>query len=280
MAAPSVATRRSREVLRVEGSDAQTYLQGQLSQDISVLDSGEGAYSFLLEPTGKVVAWLRISRIDEVYILDVDRGWGEAVSARLKRFLLRMDCKIEPVTWDLVTLLDTSPESVNAPLKGLLLPVRWPGMEAVDLLGPEVVIPTEITEVDVTAWEYRRIAAGIPVMGPEMDETTIPGATGVVDCSVSFTKGCYTGQELVARVDSRKAGTPTRLVRVIGEGRHSEPGEKLVVDEVEVGYLTSVAADPLGVPADNFVALAMVKRAVEVPTTIEANNAVLRLLED
>ena len=106
--------------------------------------------------------------------------------------------------------------------------------------------------------------AGIPAMGAELDEKTIPAATGVLDRSVSFTKGCYTGQELVARIDSRSAATPTRLVRVEGrlEGEAQLPpvGSNLELDDAQVGRLTSVAAADSG-----FVALAYVKRAVTLP---------------
>ena len=113
-------------------------------------------------------------------------------------------------------------------------------------------------------WERHRIMAGIPAMGAELDERTIPAATGVLDRSVSFTKGCYTGQELVARIDSRSAATPTRLVRVEGrlkgEGRLPPVGSNLELEDAQIGGLTSVAAADSG-----FVALAYVKRAVTLP---------------
>ena len=199
-----VAVRRPRDRVRVAGPEARTYLQGQLSQDVEVLSVGSAADTFVLQPTGKVNAWMRVSRLDDdEYLLDVDVGWGEAVVIRLRRFLLRTDCTVEAVDWELLSVLDTKPGLLAAPEGGLALDVTWPGLDAVDLLGPAVVVPDGVDEADEAFWEHRRIAAGIPVMGKEMDEETIPGATGVVDRSASFTKGCYTGQEVVARLHYR-----------------------------------------------------------------------------
>ena len=275
------AVRRPRDVLRVAGPDTRTYLQGQLSQDVDALDVGGAANTFVLQPTGKVEAWMRISRMaDDVFMLDMDAGWGAVVLARLTRFLLRTACTVEPVDWDLVTVLDAEMGSVDAPPGGLALPVIWPGLRAVDLLGPLVDLPEGLTDGDGSMWEHRRIAAGIPMMGAEMDETTIPGATGVVDRSASFTKGCYTGQELVARVDSRSAGTPTRIVRAVGQGSLPLTGAEITLDGVAAGRLTSVATRPGSGPDDGFVALAEVKRAIVVPVMVDADGTPVSLLAD
>jgi len=275
------AVRRQRDVLRVAGPDARTYLQGQLSQDVDALDVGGAADTFVLQPTGKVEAWMRISRIaDDVFMLDVDAGWGAVVLARLTRFLLRTDCTVEPVDWQLVTVLDAEMGSLDVPSSGLALPVVWPGLRAVDLLGPSVELSDGIAEGDVSLWEERRIAAGIPSMGAEMDETTIPAATGVVDRSASFTKGCYTGQELVARVNSRIAGAPTRIVRATGEGRPPLADTEITLDGVAAGRLTSVASQQGTEPGGGFVALAEVKRSVKVPMTVDAGGTQVSLLAD
>ncbi len=271
----AAAIRRSRDVLRVAGPDARTYLQGQLSQDVDALAVGSAADTFVLQPTGKVEAWMRITRLaDDAYLLDVDPGWGEAVLTRLTRFLLRTDCVVEAVAWQMVTVLDA--ETWEPPADGVALPVVWPGLLAVDLLGPSVDLPEGLVEADESTWEHRRIAAGIPAMGTEMDETTIPGATGVVDRSASFTKGCYTGQELVARVDSRSAGTPTRIHRAVGHGSPPSAGMELTLDGAVAGRLTSVAAGSDG----GFVALAEVRRAVVAPATVDADGVEVSLLAD
>jgi len=257
----SLAVRRPRDVVAVVGPDARTYLQGQLSQDVEALEVGGSAETFLLQPAGKVDAWMRVSRLaDDHFLLDVEEGFGPQVVARLTRFLLRTDCTVQEVQWDLVTVIDAEASAFSPPVGGLALAVEWPGLVAVDLLGPSVELPAGLAEGSSRDWEARRIAAGIPAMGSEMDSTTIPGSTGVVERSASFTKGCYTGQELVARVNSRSAGTPTRIVRAVGSGPAPAVGSDVTVDSDPAGRLTSVAT--LG---DGFVALVSVRRAVATP---------------
>ena len=270
----SLAVRRPRDVVAVVGPDARTYLQGQLSQDVEALEVGGSAETFLLQPAGKVDAWMRVSRLaDDHFLLDVEDGFGPQVVARLTRFLLRTDCTVQEVQWDLLTVIDAEASAFSPPVGGLALAVEWPGLVAVDLLGPSVELPAGLAEGSSRDWEARRIAAGIPAMGSEMDSTTIPGSTGVVERSASFTKGCYTGQELVARVNSRSAGTPTRIVRAVGSGPAPAVGSDVTVDSDPAGHLTSVAT--LG---DGFVALVSVRRAVATPAEAMAGATPVSLL--
>ena len=128
--------------------------------------------------------------------------------------------------------------------------------------------PAGVPGRSADAYEVARIEAGVPVMGRELDESTIPAEAGVVDRSVSFTKGCYTGQELVARIDSRGGNVPRRLRGVVvGDGDAVPPvGAVVHADGKDVGVLTSVARSArLGAP----VALAYVRRAVEPPAEVE-----------
>jgi len=123
-----------------------------------------------------------------------------------------------------------------------------------------------VARCSLDAYNAVRIEAGIPVMGLEIDEGTIPAEAGVVDRSVSFTKGCYTGQELVARIDSRGGNVPRRLRGVIvGDGASPPVGALLEVDGKEVGRLTSVAFSPR---VGATVALAFVRRAVDPPAEV------------
>jgi folate-binding protein YgfZ len=270
----SLAVRRPRDVVAVVGPDARTYLQGQLSQDVEALEVGGSAETFLLQPAGKVDAWMRVSRLtDDHFLLDVEEGFGPQVVARLTRFLLRTDCTVQEAQWDLLTVIDAEASAFSPPVGGLALAVEWPGLVAVDLLGPSVELPAGLAEGSSRDWEARRIAAGIPAMGSEMDSTTIPGSTGVVERSASFTKGCYTGQELVARVNSRSAGTPTRIVRAVGSGPAPAVGSDVTVDSDPAGHLTSVAT--LG---DGFVALVSVRRAVATPAEAMAGATPVSLL--
>ncbi len=255
--------RRSRDVVAVRGPDAETYLQGQLSQDVVALADDTSAWSFLLQPTGKVDAWLRITRRGEGdYLLDVDGGFGGAVQERLRRFLLRTDCVIESLDWEVTTVLGT--EEAVAPAGGMVVVLDFAGFTAVDLLGPAGSHP-EPTD-GVGTWEAERIRAGMPAMGSEIDGNTIPNATGQVERSVSFTKGCYTGQELVARIDSRTAGAPMRLVRISGTGAAPPAGADLRVEGDVVGTITSVVGTDNG-----FMALGYRKRSALEATAAEAH---------
>src|SRR5690606_4763618 len=205
----------ARDVVRVAGPEAIGYLQGQLSQDVQGLAVGASARSFVLQPTGKVDAWVRVNRTDEdEVILDVDGGHGEALVARLRRFLLRTKAEVTPLAWRCVAL--RGPGATRAATAAvadrdvLALPAGWPGIDGADLLGPEAEVPEGVPEVDVAAYESARLRAGVPALGAELTERTIPAEAGrwVIDASVSFTKGCFTGQELVARIDSRGGNVP------------------------------------------------------------------------
>jgi folate-binding protein YgfZ len=184
------------DVVRVEGPDAATYLQGQLSQDVD----SDSPWTFLLEPSGHIVALARITRDGDNFALEVDSGLGERVEARLRKFLLR--------TKATVTLEPSAADDDAA-----------------------------------------RIAEGRPGVA-EFDERAVPAETGWVDRAVSFTKGCYTGQELVARMDSRVAEPPRRLVRITASDAVAA-GAAIEVDGGEVGHVTS---------ATGTVALGYVKR--------------------
>ena len=231
-----------RDVVRVAGPDALAYLQGQLSQDVEDLDVGSTALSFLLAPTGKVDAWLRVTRRsgDEV-ILDVAGGHGEAVLARLRRFLLRTKADVDPLAWRAVALRGPGAEAAARVVAGddrLTVPALWPGVEGADLLGPDVAPPPGVEVVGRDAFESLRIRAGVPALGAELTEATIPAEAGqaVIDASVDFTKGCFTGQELVARIDSRggQVPRPVRGVELPG-GDPPAVGAAVTVDGSDVG---------------------------------------------
>ena len=255
-----------RDVVRVVGPDAFTFLQGQLSQDVAV-PVGESAWSFVLQPQGKVVALLRVLRqADDAFLLDTEGGWGEAVVERLLRFKLRVKCEIEPLAWRCVAVRGPEAHDVVAGGTGTVAAADWPGLPGVDLLGEAPSAPPGVRACSLEAYETVRIEAGIPAMGRELDDRTIPAEAGVVERSVSFTKGCYTGQELVARIDSRGGNVPRRLrgIVVTGEGRPPS-GATVRFEDRDVGKLTSVAESPaLGAP----VALAYVGRAVVPPADV------------
>jgi len=246
-----------RDVIRVHGPEAVGFLQGQLSQDIEALAIGTSAPTLLLQPTGKVVAWLRATRVgDDDVLLDVERGFGDAVRSTLARFKLRTKAELD--------LEERSGHAVRGPGADALrpsgaLPAGWPGVEGFDIVDGTPL--PEVPLVDPGALEVLRIEAGVPAMGAELTEATIPAEAGqwLVDASVSFTKGCYTGQELVARIDSRGGNVPRPLRGLLVDGEPVPVGTVVLVDDKEVGTVTSSARSP----ALGAVALSPVARAVE-----------------
>ena len=209
------------ETVTVEGPDAASYLQGQISQDVPPLAVGDTTWTFVLEPTGRAVVLARLRRTDaERYELTVDDGYGDALLARLARFKLRVKAELSLVAGvDGVALTDA--ERVET---------RWPAM------GHEIV-PGE----------------------------TIPAETGVTGAAVSFTKGCYTGQELVERMDARQAAPPRRLVRITATASSwLAAGDALTLEGKPVGTITTVAGDR---------ALAYVNRSVADGASLDGGIA-------
>jgi tRNA-modifying protein YgfZ len=249
-----------RDALRVSGPEAGTYLQGQLSQDVETLPIGATVWSWVLQPAGKVDALVRVTRsADADWVVDTDGGFGDALLKRLARFKLRTKADIELLPWRALALRGSQLPAVAPPAGGVAADAAWPGLVGVDLLGEAPVAPEGVPAVGADFLEVARIEAGIPRMGAELTEATIPAETGLVERTVSFTKGCYTGQELVARIDSRGSNVPRHLRGFLLDGP-AAAGEALVSGDRQVGSLTSVAESP----ARGWVALGYASRAVAV----------------
>ena len=258
-----VATIEPRGLIRVRGADAASYLQGQVSQDIAGIAVGASAWSLLLDPTGKLVSWFRIHRLDdETFVLDLEPGAVESTVARLERFRLRTAVDFATETgWRIAAVRDETP----APDGDLVAAVSWPGWEGTDvLLGPSTPDPAIDPAPDPQAFEARRIAAGVPRLGVDLTTDTIPaeGGAALIESSVSFTKGCYTGQELVARIDSRGGNVP-RPVRVMTATEPVTVGAPVVLDGQEIGRVTSAAGT---------VALAPILRKAEPGATVDVGG--------
>jgi len=268
----------AREVLSVTGPDATGYLQGQCSQDLDGLAAGGSAEALLLSPQGKIDALVRVTRTgEESYLLDTDPGCGDAARARLERFRLRTRVTVDALEWACLSLRGPGASTLRVETgPDLVVPVAWPGWSGVDLLGPPPAgdpdlsswVPVGAVRCDEEPWEAARIEAGVPVGGREVTASTIAAEVGLVDRTVSFTKGCFTGQELVARLDARGSKVARRLCGVVVHDDLRPPVGAVVwtVDGThEVGALTSVAwSSRLGA----VVALATLHRRVDPPETV------------
>lgn len=281
MTAEAIATIRTslgviasqRQAIIAEGPDALTFLQGQLSQDLNALAPGEASWSLVLHPQGKISAWFRITRVtDDRFVLDLDDGWADEVLTRLNRFKLRTDIDISLAPWNALTIVGPGADDLEVTGVEHDMITSWAGVAVRDVFGSDLGGPAlDLPELTAEALTALRIEAGVPKMGVELDESTIPAAAGIVEQSVSFTKGCYTGQELVARIDSRGNNVPKRLLSVVVSGDVAPAtGAEIRVDGEVVGSITSAAWSS---HVDAMVCLAYVSRKAEAGQRVDVDVA-------
>ena len=234
-----------RDVVFAQGSDAAAFLHSQLAQDISALAIGGSAHSFLLEPTGHITTLLRVVRhSDSVFTLDTDAGHGASIIQRLQRFILRADVKLSHSDWRVRAFRgDSAVEAVGA-VPGVAIH-GWGGTDAIDVIGEFSTLPIVGEEAEPGHIEVLRVESRWPRVGVDILVGDIPATAGVTSIAVSFSKGCYPGQELVERMDSRGANAPV-VLRVIprdgvGVGMRIEQDGKFLGTVTSVGNTVAFA---------------------------------------
>lgn len=238
------------------GSDATSYLHSQLSQEVAGLDVGESRWTMVLAPNGKVDAVARAwRRSDDTVVLDTDAGFGDVLEQRLRRFMIRVDVDVtrEALTATMPPAgVDPDPTATHG------LVVGWWGRGMV-LLGAEPAAPASVAVAGADELRAARVRAGWPAMGVDIEPgERIAPEVGVIPVAVNFTKGCYPGQELVERMDSRGAQAPRRLSQVPAPA-DAKPGDAITADGDEVGWYTTVA---------DGLALGYVKRGADIGIAI------------
>lgn len=253
----SVATkvaRRPRGYVRVQGPDAEDFLQRMLSNDVA---AGEVVDALLLTPKARVIAPIRVwRRGTDDFLLLTEPELGDAVRTALLRSRFAAKCEIEPEEHSSTILFG----------EGDGIPSSDYGAPAVEVLDAAVEPTMEDDEL-----ELMRILAGTPRWGREIDDRVLPAEAGLVERAVSFTKGCFPGQEPIARLHYR--GHANRGLRVLAWDGEELPtnDEPVVYEGKEVGRVTSAARD-----GDRIVALAYVRTEVPADAELLVGSAVTR----
>jgi folate-binding protein YgfZ len=262
-------------LVAARGADATTFLQNLLSQDLEPLTIGDDAPTLLLTPQGKLDVACRVVRTDtDEWSLDTDPAFSARLLASLTRFRIRVHVDLEDrtATTALATVVG---HDVDAPAGLRALRTRWGARSGVDLLGPAPLIhdavtalPASVERWDAERFDAFRIESGVPRLGVDVDDSTIPQEAFLERDAVSFTKGCFIGQELVCRIDTR--GHVNRYLRRVRIPGPTIPptGATIVVDGRDRGVLTSAAAIP---GEAGVVGLAMVRREVEPPASVRVH---------
>lgn len=274
-----VLDRSDRGKLLVTGPEAAEYLQGQLTNDIEVLEPGEGCYAALLDRKGHMQADMRVLAVDAEKIwIDTEPEALAAAKRHLEMYKIGRDADVVDAGAERAIVSLIGPRS--AELAGSApLPEHSHEEIAVDgiecpavgtALGIDLIPHAEdrerliaalaeagAPEVSADAAEILRIESGVPRFGSEMDTATMPAEAGIVERAVNFEKGCYIGQETVARLHYK--GKPNRHLRGLELSAPAEPGATLSLGEKEVGKLGSGCVSP----AHGAIGLAIVRREAE-----------------
>lgn len=260
-------------VVVVSGADARPFLQDMISQHVADLGPGQGAESLFLQPTGKMGVRFHVLIVDgddgEEWWMTTDEGFGPGLAEAIARFVLRVDVQVDDRSdrVGVVSLRGDGALEIAEQAIGVAVPDEahahveaaearvarrdWPGVPGVDFVGPIDVLHRlgdALQEAGALVWsaddfESERIAAGVPRMGLDLDDSVIPQEAGLDRTAVSFEKGCFLGQELVCRIHDR--GRVNRHLRRVRVRDAAPPVGATVVrsdDDKEVGALTSVAA--------------------------------------
>jgi folate-binding protein YgfZ len=216
------AANRPREYVRVAGPDAEDFLQRMLSNDVTTAP----CQALLLTPKSRLIApVVVVRRENDDFLLLTEPGLGEAVRSTLLRARFAAKVEIEPEEHSSVVVFGENGG----------IPNREFGEPGSELLDAEVEPTLSVDEL-----ERMRIEAGVPAWGKELDDSILPAEAGLDETHISFTKGCYPGQEPIARL--RHRGKVNRALRVL-EVDSAEPGDEIRHGEKVVGWVTSVAGN-------------------------------------
>jgi len=286
-----------RAAIGVGGADRASFLHGLLTNDVQALGPGSGCYAAWLTPQGRMIADLHVFETGDRILLDVPAELAPALLQRLDQCIFTEDVQLADLSGSFASVWIHGP-SAAATLERVLDSASglasWPGYRhAMMQLGTASVMVARIDQLGVPGFclyvdaerapdlraafeaagaaaadreaiEAARVEAGYPVFGIDMTEETIPLEAGIEDRAISFTKGCYVGQEVIVRVLHRGHGrVARRLVGLRLEAGMPARGGRILMDSREVGTMTSAARSPRLGP----IAMGYVHRDVSTPGT-------------
>ncbi len=281
--------RSDRGKLIVRGPEAAEYLQGQLTNDVEALEVDGGCYAALLDRKGHIQADMRVLRLSSGEIwLDVESQAIPTVLRHLQTYSVGREVEIEDVTdrWAITALL--GPRAAGIASFNELGPEHaqrfheWDGVEVLGVatdLGLDLITRVDqqaslrkllsaagAVEISEAAAEIARVESGRPRLGAEMSESTMPAEVEIVERAVDFEKGCYIGQEPVARLHYR--GKPNRRLRGLRLSAPGQPGATLQLEDREVGSIGTACVSPALGP----IALAVVRREAKPGDTVRVGD--------
>jgi tRNA-modifying protein YgfZ len=291
----AVIDRSERGRLALTGPEAAEFLNGQVTNELAGLQAGNGCYAAFLTHKGKMLGDLRILAVDGPdrsleLLLDTERSALQALFDMIRRFKVGYQVELHKRTLEtgLVSLIGPRADDLLA-VAGLgaaehsSAPIELDGVPSLAIrtdVGVDLLCRSEDTErllavalgrgavaVGEAAVECLRIEHGRPRYGIDLDETVIPQEAGLNERAVNFTKGCYVGQETVARLHYR--GKPNRHLRGLRLSGPANVGDELRLGERVVGRLTSVAESPALGP----IGLALVRREAGIGATVEVGDS-------
>lgn len=274
--------RSERGKLALTGTEAKSFLHGQVTNDVEALEPGRGCYAAFLTHKGKMLGDLRVLDTGEELLLDTERSALQELFNMIRRYKLGRDVEllkrtvqmgllslIGPRTRELVPAPEREHDSARGEVGGRPVLVVATDVGADLFCAADDTAAVRAALVDAGAEpvpeavaEMVRVEHGRPRYGVDLDDSVIPQEAGLNERAVSFTKGCYVGQETVARLHYR--GKPNRHLRGLRLSGSAAPGEVLRLGEKEVGRLGSTAVSLVHGP----IALALVRRQAEPGATL------------
>ena len=281
MTSTFVVDRSERGKLALTGAEAKDFLQGQVTNDILGLTPGRGCYAAFLTHKGKMLGDMRVFDLGDELLLDCERVVLQELFNMIRRFKLGREVELHKRTVELALFSIVGPDAprLAGPNEHDNARVVLGGAQVTAVttdVGTDLFCAAEdkeavraaldLPDADEAQAEIVRVESGRPRYGVDLDDSVIPQEAGLNERAVSFTKGCYVGQETVARLYYR--GKPNRRLLGLRLSEPAPPGTELRLGEKVVGKLGSVVVSPEHGP----IGLAIVRREANPGDTVQVDG--------